>query len=212
MCARLDALASSIASEDEPNRTAFMRLVTNYGGFRDLMSSVSVGDLYYELGYHHWLAEGLIPKPGRVHKFSDLNDPVVELLDRSGISLTVDAAQALLALAMRTLAVNFGCRPGQRTTKQVAVKPRVVADALEAAFRRSRDPELRQNLVTAFQPLLDKMTVSAILYEKFRNNAVHGVKVEVDEAKFFTADEPFSQPFYSECYPPFLLSSSLPHS
>ena len=203
MCARLDALASTIASEDQANRAAFISLLVNYTGYRDLMRSVSVGDLYYELGYHRWIAEGLIPKPGRVHKFSDLNDPVIELLDRSGIPLTVDAAERFLARAMRALVANFRCRPGQPRAKAGIVKPGEVIAAFEAEFRRSVDAELRQNLKTAFQPLLDKKTVAAILYDRFRNSAVHGVRVDLDEMNFFAAQEPYWKPLYSEYYPSF---------
>jgi hypothetical protein len=205
MCARLDALACSIVREDEPNRAAFIRLLVNYAGYRDLMQSVSIGDLYYELGYHRWLVEGLIPKPGRLHRFSGLNDPVIELLERSGIPLTAEAAERFLSRAMRALRRTFRCTPGQPKAKPHAAALHTVIDALEAEFRRSRDAELRSNLKPAFQPLLDRQTVAAILYERFRNNAVHGLRVEVDERNFFAAQEPYWNPLYSDYYPPFLL-------
>lgn len=204
ICARLDALACSIVSEDEHNRSAFIRLLVNYTGYRDLMQSVSVGDLYYELGYHRWLIEGLIPKPGRLHKFSKLDDPVIELLERSGIPLTAETAERFLSRAMRALTKNFRCTSGQPRAKNSAVDPSVVIEAFEAEFRRSRDTELRSNVKAAFQPLLARQTAAAILYERFRNNAVHGLRVEVDEKNFFAAQEPYWKPLYSEDYPPFL--------
>jgi len=79
LCARLDALASCLAREDQSSRQSFIHMLVNYSGHRGLMQSVSAGDLYYELGYHRWLAEGLIPKPGRLHRFSRLNDPILSL-------------------------------------------------------------------------------------------------------------------------------------
>jgi len=101
LCARLDALASCTGREDQSNRQAFTHLLVNYAGHRDLMCSVSAGDLYYELGYHRWLAEGMIPKPGRLYRFSRLNDPIIHLLDRSGIPLTVETVHRLLLIFIK---------------------------------------------------------------------------------------------------------------
>jgi hypothetical protein len=42
---------------------------------------------HYEIGYHRWTLPGLIPKPGRLHSFSDVNREVAILLDKSGIGL-----------------------------------------------------------------------------------------------------------------------------
>lgn len=169
LCARLDALASSIASEDQSNRDKFIQLLVGYAGHRDLMVSVSAGDLYYELGYHRWLAEGLIPKPGRIHTFSDLNDPVIELLDRSGVPLTVDDVKQFLSRSMRAVADNFRCTPGQPRVKPTVAKPAAIIAALRTEFQRSRDRDLVANLEAAFRPLLARKTVAAIVYDRFRN-------------------------------------------
>jgi len=48
----------------------------------ETVSEAVPGDLYYGLGFHRWLAEGMIPKPGRLFRFSDLDDPIISLLDR----------------------------------------------------------------------------------------------------------------------------------
>lgn len=204
ICARLDALATSIASEDQSNRNAFVHLLVNYSGHRDLMESVSAGNLYYELGYHRWLAEGLIPKPGRLHRFSRLNDPILYLLDRGGMPLTVEAAQRLLTCAMRGIARTFRCRLGQPLKKPMVGKPKEVMAALSTELRRSRGSDLKANLEDAFRPILESKTVANILYESFRNSAVHDIKVEVDEDLFFSGTAPYWQPLHSEYYPPFL--------
>lgn len=101
LCARLDALASSISNEAQSNRDSFTNLVIAYGGERGLMESVSAGDLYYELGYHRWLMEGMLPKAGRIVRFSHVNDPVIDLLEQSDIPLTKDAAVVLLTRIMK---------------------------------------------------------------------------------------------------------------
>jgi hypothetical protein len=203
LCARLDALASAVTAEDQPNRQAFIRLVITSAGHRDLMESVSVGDLYYELGYHRWLMEGLIPKPGRIYRFSRLNDPVIQLLDRSGIPLTQETGYRFLTRIMEALSKNFRCRPGQRLTKPSTAHVKAILNAVEAQFQSWKDPEVRENVGAAIKPLLELNTVAGILYSKFRNNAVHGVKVEVDDSAFFRESAPYWQPLYSEFYPPF---------
>ncbi|HEX4020013.1 MAG TPA: hypothetical protein VHX63_02620 [Acidobacteriaceae bacterium] len=204
MCARLDALASCTSREDQPNRESFIRLLVNYGGYRNLMESVSVGDLYYELGYHRWLAEGMIPRPGRLVRFSRLNDPILELLDRSNVPLTVDAVQSLLTRLMRVMSDHFRCRPGQPLRKPMTGKPKTIAEKIVVEFKHSKDVELRESICAAIEPFLRKKTVAALMYDNFRNPAVHGLKVELDEANFFNGQSPYWQSLYSDYYPPFM--------
>lgn len=175
-----------------------------YSGYRDLMSSVSLGDLYYELGYHWWLAEGMIPKPGRLFRFSDLNDPIILLLDRSGIALTSEAVQHFLVRIMRVLAAHYRCRPGQPHRKPTFAKSKSIITKLETEFKSSKDTDLPKHIGEAIQPLLERETVAGLLYTGFRNNAVHGIKVNFEEAKFFGEMQPYWEPMYSEYYPPFM--------
>lgn len=205
LCGRIDALASDLVREGEANRQAFLHLLTNYSGHRDLMQRVSTGDVYYELGYHRWLIEGLIPRPGKIYRFSRLNDPIIQLLERSGISLTQHAAHAFLTRIMKALARKFRCTGGQRHKKLTFAKVPVVVAAIEAEFQKSKDAELRQYLAEAVKPVLEWKTAAAILYENFRNEAIHGVQVPLNEKTFFTAMRPYWEPLYSEYYPPFLM-------
>ncbi len=203
LCARLDALASSISSENRPNREAFTKLVTAYGGHRTLMESVSLGDLYYELGFHRWLMEGMIPKPGRIASFSQVDDPIIDLIELSDIPLTTEAASALITRIMKTIERNYRCRPRQPLTKPNTVKPGALKAAIEEEFKRSRTIET-EKLSAAIQPLLQSKTIAGLLYGNFRNGAIHGVKVNFDETKFFGELQPYWQPLYSEYYPPFM--------
>lgn len=205
LCARLDALASSLVREDESNRKAFVQLVVKYSGHRGLMESVSAGDLYYELGYHRWLAEGMIPKPGRLDQFSRLNDPIIYLLDHSGVPLTIKDAEVLLTGIMRVLVKHFRCRPGQPTVKPRLGKVDKVISTIHAAFAHSRDLEVREKIAEAVRPLVESKTVAALLYEKFRNEAVHSSQVPIDENQFFSAQTPYWKRLYSEYYPSFSL-------
>jgi eukaryotic-like serine/threonine-protein kinase len=80
LCARLDALASGSVPEGTSNKKAFSKFLISYAGRRSLFDGISVGDVYYEVGYHRWLIEGTIPKPGRLQKFSRIDDPILYLL------------------------------------------------------------------------------------------------------------------------------------
>lgn len=186
LCARLDALASCMAREGQSNRQSFIHLLVSYSGHRDLMKSVSAGDLYYELGYHRWLADGLIPKPGRLHRFSQVNDPVLDLLDRSGIELTVEAAERLFTRLMRALTASFRCTRGQPSRKAMHGKLKLITEKMLAQFHESKDAELLQKLEGALQPLLETKTLAAKLYEGFRNSAIHGAWVELDDEDTFS--------------------------
>jgi hypothetical protein len=203
LSARLDALASSISSEDKSSRDSFTRLIIAYGGERQLMESVSAGDLYYEIGFHRWLMEGMLPKPGRIVRFSRIDDPMIELLELSDIPLSVDAARALLTRLMKSVGNCCRCRPRQPLNKPSTLSSQVLTEAVEREFKHSRTVEV-DKLSKAIQPLLRSKAVAGLLYENFRNAAVHGIKVELDESRFFAEPRPFWQPLYSEYYPPFM--------
>lgn len=200
LCARLDALASCMFNEDKSNKESFTKLVVAYGRKRDLMESISAGDLYYESGFHRWLIDGTLPKPGRIVRFSRIDDPVIEMLDLSDIPLTAEAAGALLTRLMKVVESRCRCRPRQSLKKPSMLKPNALTDAIESEFRNSRAVEV-DKLLKAIQTLLQSKSVAGLLYQDFRNAAVHGVKVEFDEDQFFSEPGPFWQSLYSVYYP-----------
>src|SRR5262249_52752688 len=109
----------------------------------------------------------------------------------------------LLTRTMRVVERNFRCRPGQPLKKPMTGKLREIFTALKNEFRHAKDKDLNQNVHVAFRPLLESKTVASLLYTKFRNSAIHGGNVEVDENKFFRLTTPYWEPLYSEYYPPF---------
>jgi hypothetical protein len=203
VCARLDALANSAGTEDEPQYKKFARFVTNYGGRADFFRSVSLGDLFYEIGYHRWLAPGLLPVPGRLHMFSDLNREVAMLLDDSGIELTESGADRLLSNIQSCLARHFRVRAKQRHKKQLRASTSTIVSTLVKNMRKT-PRSILQNIPSAIKPLLLSKTGAAILYRRFRSEAIHGGKVMLDERRFFTEREPYWKPLYSEFYGSFL--------
>jgi hypothetical protein len=206
ICSRLDALASSAVSEDVSKKEGFVRFVTCYGGERRVFQGVSIGDLYYELAYHVWLLPGgLIQKPGRLYRYSRLNDPVIRLLDASDIELTEEAALALLRDLMQSLRRNYRVMPGQRTTKPLVASRSRVIQAIRHDLGTPRKKALAGQVAAAVGPLLGTKTVCAILYDRFRSGVIHGGHVILDEARFFRESQPYWKGLTSPYYGSFLL-------
>lgn len=184
LCARLDALASDAVMEGTPSKKAFINFVSTYGDHKQLFNSVSIGDLYYELGYHRWLLDGMIEKPGRLHRFSKVNDPIIVLLEEAGLPLTFKASAALLDGLMRII----------REVTRARLEPKsqrieTAARLTDRITRRIQKTQLRpcaRNLENALKPLLDDKRVGVILYDKFRCGAIHGAAIRIDPQPFFS--------------------------
>jgi hypothetical protein len=199
-------------SEGTPSKQAFLRFISAYSGQKDFLESVSIGDLHYELAYHRWLLEGTIPAPSRLHRFSRVDDPIIHLLDRAGLPLTVDASAGLLDTLTRTLKREFRAVPHRRATKPRVVALPQVRSSLVAGVEKSRQKQAAPNLADALAPLLEWKKVGTILYEKFRCGAIHGAAVKVDSAHFFTEADAYWQALHSDYYGAFeLIEFSAPY-
>ncbi len=205
LCARLDALASDATSEDVSNSEAFSLFVTHYGGHRQLFESVSAGDLYYELGFHRWLIEGTIPKAGRLCRFSRVDDTTIELLTKSGIPLTVRDATHLLDKTMSAIKKRYRVNARQVESRSLVASSHDIESTILGRFREPRMKEIRANLPSALAPLLRSKRLAAILYQRFRNESIHGAQVLFNVDKFFTETEPYWEGETSTYFGPYLL-------
>jgi hypothetical protein len=205
LCARLDALASSAASEEIPRKQAFSHFLTAYGCRRNLFESISIGDIYYELGYHRWMLSGTIPKAGRIHRYSRIDDPIINLLQDSSIALTESDADKLLGGIMEVLRQAFRVMPGQPLAKPSLASMRKITETIVSGFDTPRKKEIAESLPEALKSLLYSKMVAAILYDKFRCQAIHGAKVLLNEKKFFLETEPYWEPVKSDYFGAFLL-------
>jgi len=204
LCSRIDALASGSTSAEETSGNAFTSFVTTYSGRSKLFESVSVGDLYYELDYHLWLLPGMIEKAGRIQIFSRVNDPILKLLVDSEIALTLEEARRLLKRIQLALRRTFRVAPGQSRNKSALASAAAIERAILSGFGRRGNTQ-KTELGKALNPLLKTMTIARILYHRFRCGVIHGGKVRIDEAKFFTERVPYWRPLYSQYYGPFQL-------
>jgi len=191
LCARLDALATGSAREDRSRKRAFCDFIAQYGGHRRLFESVSIGDLYYELGYHRWLMEGMIPVAGRIQRFSRLNQPIIQFLQDIPVPLTAEDCERVLTRMMTALRGAFRAFPGQRRTKSHSGKLADVQSTIIAGFKGRRDAPVVAALPQALPPLLKTKTIGILLYERFRSEAIHGGRVSLEESRFFREEEPY---------------------
>jgi len=206
LCSRLDALASSVAAEDSPRKQAFTHFITAYGCRRNLFESISAGDLYYELAYHRWMLPGTIPKPGRIHRYSRIDDPIIDLLQDSGIALTEKDADRLLSRIMKALRGALRVMPGQPLTKPPLASVGQVTEIIVNSFDTPRKKSIADALPKALRPLIHSKTMATILHEKFRCEAIHGAKVLMNEHKFFVEPEPYWEPEDSGYFGPYFLT------
>jgi hypothetical protein len=205
LCARLDALASDAANDETSNRQAFIGFLNSYGQQGDLFRSVSVGDLYWELGYHRWRLEGTVRRPGRLYRFSNVDDPLLHLLEYSGVPLTLLDCGQLLDSLMRTLQSRFHVRPRQSRSKALYASTTRVTEELVKGLERTRLRKLADSLPKALEPLLDSKTIGSQLYQRFRCEAIHSAVVRLDQDRFFSDTTLYWEPLHSEFYGSFEL-------
>jgi hypothetical protein len=56
------------------------------------------------------------------------------------------------------------------------------------------------NLPQALAPLLERMKISSILYERFRSESIHGATIILDSRRFFTDRDIYWKTLYSPFY------------
>jgi hypothetical protein len=205
LCARLDALASDAADDETSNRQAFVGFLNSYGQQGDLFRSVSTGDLYWELGYHRWRLEGTVRQPGRLHRFSNIDDSLLHLLEYSGVPLTLRDCGQLLDSLMQILRSRFHVRPRQPRSKTLYASTNRVTEELVKGLERTRLRKLADNLPKALAPLLESKKIGSQLYQRFRCEAIHSAGVRLDQDRFFREVTLYWEPLHSEFYGSFEL-------
>lgn len=148
---------------------------------------------------------GTIPKPGRIHRYSRIDDPIINLLQDSGIPLTEKEGDRLLGAITNALRKDLRVMPRQPLAKPLLATMGNLTETIVASFKTPRKRNTAEALTAALRPLLHAKTVAAILYEKFRCQAIHGAKVLINDRRFFTETEPYWEPEYSDYFGSFLL-------
>lgn len=205
LCARIDALASDAAIEGASNRQAFVRFLAAYSQRRDLFQSVSVADLYWEIGYHRWRLEGTIKRPGKLHRYSIVDDPILHLFEDSGLPLTLTDCGRLLDTLTSALQRRFHVRPRQPRSKAQLADVMQLKQEIVDIVRTTRLRAIAPNLPKALGPLIESKRVASLLYHRFRCEAIHGATVRINQDNFFSRDDVYWEPLRSEYYGDFEL-------
>lgn len=197
LCARLDALASDALGDNLSQKQAFCRFLTNYSGQRKLFEAVSVSDLYYEIGYHRWKLSGTIIAPGRLSRLTELDDPFFQLIEDSGLPITLEEIGRLLDTLRRILEQNFRVKARQAKSKQRLSSVIELNNVIEDSAKRSKLRKIADRLPRALLPLMNKACISNILYERFRCESIHGAGIRIESRRFFSE----SAVYWKRIYP-----------
>jgi hypothetical protein len=200
-CSRLDALASIASPEDAPKKEAFVNFICNHGQKRRFFNKVSVGDLYYEFAYHHYLlSEGIFMDGGRLFRSSRDDDAMIEFVDCSAIPLTEERVKNMFTKVMRALSSSFRVKPGQPLAKSHIASIDEVLSCIASSLERSRIKNFSKSTIEAIEPLVKTKVIARLLYERFRSEAIHGGHVQIDNKRFFSRNSPYWTPLGREEY------------
>lgn len=161
VCARLDSLANATCQE-KTQRGNFFKFVSTYSKERDLITAVSVPDLYNYFSRLLWVLPGMIEKPGRIHLFEPVEDSsILPFVWKSDLPITETHIGSLFRFVLRILRKTYRAVPGQsRKKKQIQKLSELHRDLLDIAtsYKTQKyvkaieaiEPILKDNMVGTF--------------------------------------------------------------
>lgn len=202
VCCRLDALANLAFPRWKGKQAdAFTKFVLRYSGFERQLRQISVPDLFFYLSYERWVLPGLICEPGRLHQFTEDDEPLIRLIVDSGLPITQHAINDFLRFVLRTLKRAYRVVPNQRITGKSIAKRSEVMQCLLAAAQSPRRRKYIEPL-KAVKSVIERFSLSQVLYREFRCRAVHGYEVNLDEKRFFRERAVYWRTVYSDLVEP----------
>ncbi len=191
-CSRLDALASTATSPETPKRDSFIKFVCSYGQDKSFFNRVSVGDLYRKVSLYKWLlSEGLLLESGRIYRFSQEDDDMVQFIDYCDVPLTDEWLSGMLKIILEALQSRFRVKPKQPLQKSPMANMNLVVESITKAIEKSRCKRFSATIIKAVKPLIKSKVIARILYEEFRSEAIHSGRVIIDEERFFIEKRPY---------------------
>ena len=165
---------------------------------RDLITAVSVPDLYNYFARLLWVLPGMIQKPGRIHLFDPTKDSaIVPLIWKSELPITEKHIGSLLRFVLRIVRKNYRAVPGQpRKKKQMQRLPELYKELLDTAASYKTQKYVKA--IEAIEPILKYHMVGNLLYTDYRCAVIHDYGFEVDPALFFKETTPYYAIFYNE--------------
>ncbi len=196
-CARIDSLAN-LAFPQGPQKQRFTKFLLSNSAFRNLFKAVSVGDLYFFLGYQIWVLPGTIDKPGRLHAFNpDEDREFMNMLWNSELPITTQEIGRLVKFLLHTLSSQWRVASSQSPKKSAHEDLKRVLSFLTDASRTYRRGAYAK-AVENIKPVLENFCLGNLLYKQYRCGAIHEHQVDINSDKFFTQKSPYWQPFYNK--------------
>lgn len=187
-CGRLDSLANLAFPNKASQQETFCRFISHYSGQKRFFNSVSVGDLYWEFMYYSYVADGgLISIPGRIRRFGQESDIFLSFVEKSKVPITGKAVENIAFRIANILQKHFNVKKRQLSSKPKRASSAEIKALIYKEIRRP-NPD---NIVAAINPMLEYFTCERILYRDYRNNSVHGLKVDFSNDEFFDNSEPY---------------------
>lgn len=201
-CCRLDALSNLAFPRWKGKQAdAFAEFLLRYSGFERQLRKISVPDLFYYLSYGRWVLPGVICDPGRLHQFTEDDEPLIRLIVNSELPITQEAIDKFLAFVLRTLKRTYRVVPNQKLTREsIAKQSEVIKSLLKAAESPRRQKYIKP--VKAVESIIERFSLPQILYREFRCGAVHGCEVDLDERGFFRETKICWRAVYSDLVGP----------
>lgn len=202
-CARLDSL-SNLAMTKGTQKKNFVTFLQRFSGFGDMLSAVSLPDLYRSLSGQLWRLPGIIPIPGRIHMFDPQDDQAfLNFVLKSKIAITEQGVGELLKFVLRIVRENYRVCPRQPHRKSSRDKPERIFELFRlkaARYKRGIFGEAIQEIL----PLLQEFTLGPLLYREYRCQIIHeyGVDLHGTDTLFFKRDVPYWCTVYNEHVPP----------
>jgi hypothetical protein len=189
-CARLDSLADHALPTKRSQHDKFVQFLKKHAGQGVVLERVSVPDLYASVLVEWWQLEGMLERAGRLQMFDPIRQrEYVEMYKRSGLALTEPDLEGLMAFLAGELRRHYRVIPHQSTTKPHDDSVAAIMERLnKAAAKQSKGRYVAG--VEAFQPIVQAHCLRSILYREYRNGAIHGAGVGIDDDDFFRGSAP----------------------
>ena len=193
-CARLDSLANHAIPGELSQSDKFSRFLDEHSGHGEVLSSVSVGDLYSSFLVELWQLPGVIELPGRLRMFDEVKQrDFIDLYWKSELALAEDDLEGLMDFVLMQLRTRYRVIPHQSCAKRYSDSPGNIQRALENSSVTVAGGRYK-SAMTALKPILKAHQLAAILYRDYRNGSIHGAGVDLDEDEFFEAETPYWSP------------------
>jgi hypothetical protein len=187
-CARLDSLANLAFPKAGGQQERFCRFISTYSGQKRFFNSISVGNLYWNLRYYSYIADGgLVELPGRIKRFGSESEIFLSFIEKCKIPITGKDVESTALRIAKVLQKYFCVMKGQKLSKPQKGSSNHIKSYISKEIRRPNP----KDIIIAIDPLIDYFKCAKILYRDYRNASIHGLSVDFDIDEFFDHNEPY---------------------